>query len=197
MLSILYIYKNINIGGKALLDITIDNITYKNFLGDYWVSNYGHVARILFNEFGNLKSFFLLEQDTSNSGHKRVEIKINSKPTKFYVHRMVYIAWVGPIEDNMVIEHLDGNPSNNFIGNLKQSTQSENIATSIIQGNFHNNRKAIYVYDIYSPLVYRFDSVKDFLISINAPQYMINHGGVAILKKRREYDRYRIEFAEK
>ena len=97
----------------------------------------------------------------------------------------------------MVIEHLDGNPANNHISNLKQSTQKENIQTAIAQNRFYqmwHNKTHIMVYDKITDEAKGYECVRDFLIDIGAPEYMIKNGGLSGLNKRKEYkDRYIIE----
>ena len=50
------------------------------------------------------------------------------------VHRLVYSAYVGPLEDGKVIDHIDNNINNNHYKNLQQITPSENSIKSFITG---------------------------------------------------------------
>lgn len=175
-------------------EININNKIYRRYIDRYYISNDGVMVSVEFDKNNNIKLLRTMKADTSNYGHKRIEIKINTKAVKVLVHRAVYKAWVGELIDGMVIEHLDGNPSNNSYTNLKQSTQKENIHTAIQQGNFHNNNTNIIVYDKYTNGLKEYECIKDFLIDINAPKYMIEHGGLSMLNKRSEYkDRYEVE----
>jgi hypothetical protein len=42
-------------------------------------------------------------------------------------HRLIWIMHNGDIEEDLVIDHEDGNPSNNRIDNLRKVTQQHNI----------------------------------------------------------------------
>lgn len=42
------------------------------------------------------------------------------------VHQLVYDAFIGPIPEGMVIDHIDRNKLNNDVSNLRAVTQSEN-----------------------------------------------------------------------
>lgn len=42
------------------------------------------------------------------------------------VHRLIYAAFVGKLKADLVVNHIDGNPSNNNRENLELITQSEN-----------------------------------------------------------------------
>ena len=44
----------------------------------------------------------------------------------YYNHRIIYQAFYGPIEDDLVIDHIDGNPLHNNLSNLQAISQSEN-----------------------------------------------------------------------
>jgi len=46
---------------------------------------------------------------------------------KYLCHRKIYEAFNGPIEDDLVIDHIDANTLNNRLSNLRAITQSENL----------------------------------------------------------------------
>lgn len=46
---------------------------------------------------------------------------------KFLVHRMVWEAFNGPIPENVDIDHIDGDQSNNSLNNLQILSRSENL----------------------------------------------------------------------
>lgn len=50
------------------------------------------------------------------------------------VHRLVLETWVGPCKNNKQGAHLDGNPSNNNLDNLKWVTAKENCSHKKIHG---------------------------------------------------------------
>ena len=95
----------------------------------------------------------------------------------------------------LVVVLFGGNEvlKNNHISNLRQVSQKDNIQNALLHGNFgHNHNTKIKVFDDVTGKETIFNSVKDFLISINAPEYMINHGGLNNIYKRKEYKRYHI-----
>jgi hypothetical protein len=53
---------------------------------------------------------------------------------KYYVHRLVWIMHNGDIEEDLVIDHIDGNPSNNRIDNLRVVTLQENQFNKKVKG---------------------------------------------------------------
>jgi len=58
--------------------------------------------------------------------------EVSFKSKRVAVHRLVYGKFVGKLNDRLVINHKDGNPSNNKYDNLELITQSKN--------NFHAYR---------------------------------------------------------
>lgn len=51
---------------------------------------------------------------------------IHYKGSSFYVHRLVYRKYVGPLLEGFEINHKDGNKKNNHVSNLEQVTPYEN-----------------------------------------------------------------------
>lgn len=68
------------------------------------------------------------------SGHKRIALRVGGKTKHLYVHRLVLEAFVGSCPEGMVCAHLDGNPSNNELGNLAWVTQKENMRHKALHG---------------------------------------------------------------
>lgn len=173
------------------MEYEIDNIRYKetSYKG-YFISMDGDVAQIKFRDNGKVKSYFLMNQEITSDGYARIEIDHHHK----LVHRLVYETWSDDeLDPNLVIDHIDANPSNNNIFNLRQVPQKENINNAILHGNFgHNHNTKIKVYDDVTNETKVYDSVKSFLIDINAPRYIIDHGGLSGLNKRVEYKRYHV-----
>lgn len=54
---------------------------------------------------------------------------------------LVLTAFVGPRPDGHVVLHLDSDPANNTLGNLRWGTQSENIRQSVRERTHRNSRK--------------------------------------------------------
>ena len=72
------------------------------------------------------------------AGHLRVDlVKRDGTRQRELVHRIVLRTFVGPRPEGLVVRHLDGNPKNNEVGNLKYGTASENTLDSVAHGT-HN-----------------------------------------------------------
>ena len=72
-----------------------------------------------------------------HKGYYRVNVRDNSQPRKHYrmnVHTLVLNAFVGERPQGMVCRHLNGNPLDNRLCNLKWGTPQENTQDSIRHG---------------------------------------------------------------
>lgn len=61
---------------------------------------------------------------TPNSlGYRR--LRLNKK--LHYQHRVIYEMFIGEIPEGMEVDHIDGNPSNNLLCNLRLVSHNENM----------------------------------------------------------------------
>lgn len=61
-------------------------------------------------------------------------VSLGSKIRNVGVHRLILMAFVGPCPAGMECRHIDGNPSNNRLDNLKWGTRQENADDMIQHG---------------------------------------------------------------
>lgn len=90
-----------------------------------------------------------LHKTLNNQG--RYMVSINKKPTQ--VSRLVYMAFnnTSEIPMNLVVDHVDGNKTNNRPGNLQLITQQANIKKRIHQSislNFHKPNSKLDLYEV-------------------------------------------------
>lgn len=110
---------------------------------DYEANQNGEIRCVCFgNKAGNIR---ILKQKTdSYTKGKRVGIKGKTIPS----HRIVYECFYGIIPENLEIDHIDGNHSNNKIENLRACTHKENCKNPItIQRYREAKRKEIIAFD--------------------------------------------------
>ena len=72
-----------------------------------------------------------LKPDVTDSGYCRITLYKNGKPYRELIHRLVLETYIGKCPINMECRHLDGNPKNNRLNNLKWGTRSENSKDAI------------------------------------------------------------------
>ena len=69
----------------------------------------------------------ILRQKTDKNGYKRVSLWKNKTDKTFLVHRLVALAFLPEVEGKEYINHIDGNPSNNYVENLEWCNHKENL----------------------------------------------------------------------
>lgn len=84
---------------------------------NYTISENGEVI--------NIKTNKILKQSI-NQGRVMVELWKDNKKKHFLVHRLIAIAFIPNHENKPQINHINGNPSDNSVGNLEWVTDREN-----------------------------------------------------------------------
>lgn len=96
--------------------------------GMYQVSNLGNVR-----SFRRSKEPKLLKPGRMPSGHLSVALGRHSSRC---VHELVLLAFVGEKPHKHECRHLNGNPSDNRLENLKWGTRRENILDAVAHGTW-------------------------------------------------------------
>lgn len=71
-------------------------------------------------------------------GYRIIAFSAGGRQYKHRLHVVVARAFLGPRPESAVIRHLDGDPSNNALTNLRYGTAAENMADTIRHGR-HNH----------------------------------------------------------
>lgn len=104
------------------------------FAEKYEVSSYGNLRKHVNKNHPERHQLNYFKHEVCHAGH----LRFNIKRQHYLVHRLVYLMFVGPLEEGKVICHLDGDPSNNHFSNLLQATQKENISHKRLHGTWQS-----------------------------------------------------------
>lgn len=129
--------------------------TYRDSV--YQVSNLGRVR--------NTKTNKVLKGNQADCGYMRVDIKLpGEKRRKFLIHQMVYECFVSP--EYEVINHIDGNKTNNKVENLESVTQQENMRKAAEETNAWGFRK-VAQYDLEGNYIQTFANASAAARAVN------------------------------
>lgn len=87
--------------------------------GLYEASTYGNIRRV---------DGKIIKQCIRNNKYKAVCLSIKGKCSMHYVHRLVAKTFIGPNPDGCEVDHIDGDPSNNSLENLRYLTHKTNTS---------------------------------------------------------------------
>ena len=91
----------------------------------------------------------------NKKGYKRIDLYKNGKPKPFSVHRLIALHYIPNPDNKPCVDHIDGNPSNNNIKNLRWVTSQENLnAFKSIQSNNISGIKNISYDKTYDKWIY-------------------------------------------
>lgn len=99
-------------------------LNYKNL--DFLENGDDYVIDIETNEIFRLteKGLRMIKPYLNNFGRLQIAFCKNSKVKNYYLHRVIYESHFGKIPEGFVIDHIDRNPLNNNISNLRLATRS-------------------------------------------------------------------------
>lgn len=80
--------------------------------------------------------------DEAGSDHGRGYLIVPIQYKHYYVHRIIYMMHHNNIPH--IVDHIDGNKSNNKIENLRPATREQNARNSIKQSNNTSGEKNVY-----------------------------------------------------
>lgn len=99
----------------------------ENYEGLYQVSNYGRVKslpRMYAQKHGIIEKILKLQD---SNGYLKCQIYKNGKQKRYFLHRLMAIAFIPNPNFLPCINHIDGNKLNNKIENLEWCTRSQNV----------------------------------------------------------------------
>jgi len=99
----------------------------------YEISTFGRVRShhkgrgALGSVISNTFTRYLVNSPFSKNGYLGLHLFKNNTSKGFYIHRLVLMTFTGPCPKDFQASHLDGDPKNNRLENLKWLSCSENL----------------------------------------------------------------------
>lgn len=90
--------------------------------------------------WSNIKNKYLTPH-SDKKGYLRVDLLINGKRKTSLLHRLLAMKFIPNPDNKPCIDHIDGNPSNNNLSNLRWCTYKENNNNPITRSRSKVNYK--------------------------------------------------------
>lgn len=100
--------------------------------GSYEVSNYGrvrtHKHKTTYTSRHGIRHWKqrILKEKSKTNRDVRISLWKNGKRKDYLAHRLVAEAFIPNPENKPTVNHIDGNPKNNYVQNLEWATYGEN-----------------------------------------------------------------------
>lgn len=139
----------------------------KGYEGKYQISNYGNVRSLNYHRSGECK---LMSPVLKKTGYYQINLHLNGKYKSKMIHKLVADAFLENPDNLPVVNHIDGDKTNNHVSNLEWCTVSYNTwhATHILGTNLVSQQKAMEaskkpcsILDTKTNEIFNFDSRKE------------------------------------
>lgn len=142
----------------------------KGYEGLYQVSNFGRIKsinRTINHNKGNGNRILngrILKCWYDKNNYARISLSKNGKVTKYLVHYITASTFIPNPDNKPCIDHIDTNPSNNNVENLRWCTQKENCNNPITKIKMRKNSscsKPVLQFSKEGELIKKWDSTMD------------------------------------
>lgn len=136
----------------------LDGETWVRY-GNYLVSSMGRVRHGIKNN---------LLKPSNTCGYYKIRLSHNGLVEDHMVHQLVWRLFNGDIlDENEIIDHIDGNKLNNNITNLRKLTLSENVKAALYEQHTNSSAKKVAQYTINGEFIQEFISVAEAARQLN------------------------------
>lgn len=139
-----------------------------NYEGIYQASNLGRVKSLeKIDALGHRLKEKILKPQINHRGYYRVNLYKNSIQNNYYIHRLVFEAFNGPIPEGLQVNHINEIKTDNRLSNLNLMTAKENInwgtrnerAGKVLK-NRKDQSKSVLQYDLQDNFVKEYASTR-------------------------------------
>ena len=113
--------------------------------GTYCVSTKGRVFRTFHHVFDGRRNLFVKCKMLKPSKTKRGCYCINVNGQLVKIHRLVAKSFLSEYSDSLMVDHIDRNPKNNNISNLRMATTAQNCMNMSAHKNTSSKFKGVSV----------------------------------------------------
>lgn len=150
----------------------------KGYEGLYQVSNLGEIKSLCRKKGFLIGKEKILKPTKNNKGYLYVTLRKSMQSKKMLVHQIVALTFINNPNKCKILNHKDGNPSNNCVDNLEWCTQKYNVnhCYKILgykgsnykkYGKNSNNHKSINQYNKERDFIRTWDCIKDASEELN------------------------------
>jgi len=106
----------------------------------------GHPNYIVYRDgrVQNKKTKRYLKPSLNTNGYYRMTLCTNGVEKRIYLHRLLALHYISNPHNYPLIDHIDRDPLNNDISNLRWATQSINMGNATIRRDNTSGHKKIY-----------------------------------------------------
>ena len=127
---------------KPLFKVHSETGMELNFKGKYIVGDKGTIIALPKKVKRNHMSGYVCIPRPTDTGHLQIAVSdLEYGKIFLYVHRLVASAWLKRKSHQTDVMHLDDNPSNNTIENLRWATHTDNMRDKVKKGRHGIKRK--------------------------------------------------------
>ena len=155
--------------------------------GLYQVSSLGRfkaLSRVRKGIYGNrIYKERLLSPKVNFDRYYYVTLTKEGKKTSYRAHRLVALAFLG--DSNLVIDHIDGNPLNNEVTNLRYVSQAENVSNP---NTIYKQYKPVIQLSMDDTVIAEYPSVMSAALAVGAYKYGTHIGQCCNGKRATAYN---------
>ena len=127
-----------NLENEIWRDVVVDKEEPDTYKGLYMVSNLGRIKSLNYSRTGEE---MILNPIKNKLGYLHVFLYSNGKRKKYSVHRLIALTFISNPENKTCIDHLDTNPQNNRVENLRWATSKENNNNPLTRKHISESKK--------------------------------------------------------